>query len=146
MQIKFASLPFVLAQVQFEFACPLFDFAIMQLPIARSSFDLAPTQFVMARLLFDLAVMQFSQHVTGDVRRLEQVISNLVENAIKFTNKMGRVDVSFCVKSESDWQIVVKDTGIGIPPECLPDIFEPFRRASDYATRKHQGVGLGCLL
>lgn len=84
------------------------------------------------------------EQVTGDVRRLEQVLSNLVENAIKFTDQGGRVEVSFCcAEGGTDWQIVVKDTGIGIPPERLPDIFEPFRRASDYAKRKHQGVGLG---
>ena len=39
--------------------------------------------------------------------------------------------------------MVVSDTGIGIPEERLPDIFEPFRRGSDYATRSHQGAGLG---
>ena len=43
----------------------------------------------------------------------------------------------------NSWRIVVSDTGIGTPPERLPDIFEPFRRASDYATRTHQGAGLG---
>jgi len=44
---------------------------------------------------------------------------------------------------ETEWQMVVQDTGMGIPPERLPDIFEPFRRGSDYATRSHQGAGLG---
>ena len=39
--------------------------------------------------------------------------------------------------------MIVQDTGIGIPTERLPDIFEPFRRGSDYATRNHQGAGLG---
>jgi len=81
--------------------------------------------------------------VNGDIHRLEQVILNLVENAIKFTDKRGRVDVSFRAASEAAWQVVVMDTGIGIPQERLPDIFEPFRRASNYATRKHPGVGLG---
>jgi signal transduction histidine kinase len=42
-----------------------------------------------------------------------------------------------------EWQMIVQDTGIGIPTERLPDIFEPFRRGSDYATRNHQGAGLG---
>lgn len=81
--------------------------------------------------------------VLGDVQRLEQVVSNLVENAIKFTEQGGRVTVSFGAAKETSWQIVVKDTGIGIPSERLSDIFEPFRRASDYARRKHQGIGLG---
>ncbi len=83
------------------------------------------------------------ERVSGDVQRLEQVISNLLSNALKFTEKGGRVDVSLCAGAGLGWQIVVKDSGIGIPPERLSDIFEPFRRASDYARRKHQGVGLG---
>jgi signal transduction histidine kinase len=83
------------------------------------------------------------KQVTGDVQRLEQVLSNLVSNAIKFTETGGQVGVSFCAVTQTNWKIVVQDTGIGIPPERLSDIFEPFRRASDYAKRKHQGVGLG---
>jgi signal transduction histidine kinase len=46
-------------------------------------------------------------------------------------------------KRDSGWSIVVRDTGIGIPEERLPYVFEPFRRGSDYATRQHQGAGLG---
>ncbi len=83
------------------------------------------------------------QRMFGDVDRLQQILVNLVGNAIKFTDKGGRVDVSLFASSDSRWQIVVRDTGIGIPPERLPDIFEPFRRSSDYATRQHQGAGLG---
>jgi signal transduction histidine kinase len=79
----------------------------------------------------------------GDSHRLQQVIVNLVGNAIKFTENGGEVDVSFLPGEDQSWQIVVTDTGIGIPPERLPDIFEPFRRSSDYDTRKHQGTGLG---
>ncbi len=79
--------------------------------------------------------------VIGDGGRLQQVLVNLIGNAIKFTEQ-GEVCVSF-EKGEGEWSIVVRDTGIGIPGERLPDIFEPFRRGSDYATRRHQGAGLG---
>lgn len=82
------------------------------------------------------------QKVVGDPHRLQQVVTNLVGNAIKFT-EAGGVKVSFRCGKNSTWQIVVSDTGIGILPERLPDIFKPFRRASDYDTRKHQGAGLG---
>ncbi|MEP0805328.1 MAG: PAS domain-containing sensor histidine kinase [Chloroflexota bacterium] len=82
------------------------------------------------------------QKFVGDPHRLQQVVTNLVGNAIKFT-EAGGVKVSFRCGKNSTWQIVVSDTGIGILPERLPDIFEPFRRASDYDTRKHQGAGLG---
>lgn len=83
--------------------------------------------------------------IMGDNARLQQILVNLVGNAIKFTDQ-GEVCVSF-QKQESgqanSWHIVVRDTGTGIPEERLPDIFEPFRRGSDYATRCHQGAGLG---
>jgi signal transduction histidine kinase len=81
------------------------------------------------------------QTIVGDSGRLQQILVNLIRNAIKFTEQ-GQVCVSF-QKKDAEWQIVVRDTGIGIPSERLPDIFEPFRRGSDYATRRHQGAGLG---
>ena len=81
------------------------------------------------------------QAIMSDNGRLQQILVNLVGNAIKFTEQ-GEVCVSF-QKQGSEWAIVVRDTGIGIPQERLPDIFEPFRRGSDYATRRHQGAGLG---
>jgi signal transduction histidine kinase len=83
--------------------------------------------------------------IMGDNGRLQQILVNLIGNAIKFTDQ-GEVCVSFQrLESEqaNSWQMVVRDTGIGIPEERLPDIFEPFRRGSDYATRCHQGAGLG---
>ena len=81
------------------------------------------------------------QTIFGDNGRLQQILVNLIGNAIKFTEQ-GEVWVSF-EKRDLGWAIVVRDTGIGIPQERLPDIFEPFRRGSDYATRRHQGAGLG---
>lgn len=79
--------------------------------------------------------------ITGDSGRLRQILLNLIGNAIKITEQ-GKVCVLF-QKMESEWSIVVRNTGIGIPTEQLPDIFEPFRRGSDYATRRHQGADLG---
>ncbi|NJC97643.1 MAG: PAS domain-containing protein [Anaerolineae bacterium] len=77
----------------------------------------------------------------GDNGRIQQILVNLMGNAVKFTD-YGEVCVSFR-SLETEWQMVVRDTGMGIPAERLPDIFEPFRRGSDYATRRHQGAGLG---
>jgi signal transduction histidine kinase len=81
------------------------------------------------------------EFILSDSSRLQQVLVNLVGNAIKFTD-YGEVQV-WCKLLGDEWQITVRDTGIGIPDERLPDIFEPFRRGSDYATRNHQGAGLG---
>lgn len=93
-------------------------------------------------LKFDVAD-SMPEIMIGDSHRYQQILINLVANAIKFTNQGGQVKVSIFSSDDETWRMVVRDTGIGIPPERLPDIFEPFRRASDYATRQHQGAGLG---
>ena len=81
--------------------------------------------------------------VKGDPSRLEQVVRNLVENAIKFTPPGG--DVHVYTQSEGLFaEIVVADNGLGIAPDVLPIIFEPFRRddASERPSERGLGVGL----
>ncbi|MGE5318514.1 MAG: response regulator [Chloroflexota bacterium] len=84
--------------------------------------------------------------LVGDVTRIKQVISNLVSNAIKFTDK-GEIFTSVEVLSESvefiELKVAIKDSGIGIPPEKLPTIFEAFTQADTSTTRKYGGTGLG---
>ena len=80
--------------------------------------------------------------ITGDPERLHQVLVNLLGNAIKFTQQ-GRIKVSVSLPRQETLSIEVTDTGPGIPEEQLPDIFEAFRRGSNYAQREHQGAGLG---
>ena len=80
--------------------------------------------------------------VSGDAGRLQQVVGNLVENAIKFTSEGGRVDV-FVERSNNHMEVRVVDTGQGISPEFLPYVFERFRQAGDATTQRHTGLGLG---
>ena len=80
--------------------------------------------------------------VRGDFGRLEQVVSNLLTNAIKFTSAGGRVDV-FVERTDDSKEIRVVDTGQGISPEFLPYVFERFRQADGTTTRRHSGLGLG---
>lgn len=80
--------------------------------------------------------------VSGDANRLQQVIWNLVANAVKFTPREGRVDVALAQKG-SDASISVADTGQGIDPLFLPHVFERFRQADSSTTRAHTGLGLG---
>jgi len=82
------------------------------------------------------------EEITGDPERLHQVLVNLVGNAIKFTSQ-GGIQVKVSLPYKDVLSIEVSDTGPGIPEEQLPDIFEAFRRASNYAEREHQGAGLG---
>jgi PAS domain S-box-containing protein len=80
--------------------------------------------------------------VSGDPSRLQQVVWNLLTNAVKFTPKHGRVQVRL-ERVNSHIEIVVSDTGIGIPPDFLPYVFERFRQAESGTTRKTGGLGLG---
>ncbi|HEY9881335.1 MAG TPA: response regulator, partial [Leptolyngbyaceae cyanobacterium] len=80
--------------------------------------------------------------VAGDSDRLQQVIWNLVSNAIKFTPKGGCVQVRL-ERVNSHVEITVKDTGKGIDPEFVPYVFERFRQADSSSTRVYSGLGLG---
>ena len=78
----------------------------------------------------------------GDGQRIEQIITNLVNNALKFTDE-GYVHISASVLNDDQWVISVEDTGIGIPDKAQRYIFEAFRQVDGSATRNHEGFGLG---
>jgi PAS domain S-box-containing protein len=80
--------------------------------------------------------------VTGDPARLQQVVWNLLANAVKFTPKGGTVQV-LLERVNSHVEISVIDSGIGIKPEFLPHVFDRFRQADGSTTRLHAGLGLG---
>jgi signal transduction histidine kinase len=81
----------------------------------------------------------------GDPERLRQVVWNLVSNAVKFTLRGGRVDVR-AQRVDGEVQLVVEDTGIGIPADVLPYVFDRFRQADSSSTRVHSGLGVGLAL
>src|SRR5262249_25704887 len=80
--------------------------------------------------------------ISGDPERLQQVLWNLRSNAFKFTNRAGRVQVRL-ERVDSHVEVAVSDTGIGIPPEFLPHVFERFRQADAGIARERGGLGLG---
>ncbi len=81
-------------------------------------------------------------YLNGDVKRLQQILYNLINNAIKFT-KTGTVQVHLYRSGPARWVIEVTDTGIGIPPDIQPYVFEPFRQGDGSITREYEGTGLG---
>ncbi len=89
------------------------------------------------------------QVVKGDPTRLCQVIMNLVNNAIKFTEK-GGITVKTSLEKETDQQIIlafsVTDTGIGIPEDRLQVLFKPFSQIDPSTTRRYGGTGLGLVI
>ncbi|MEA2695666.1 MAG: hypothetical protein QOJ16_5053 [Acidobacteriota bacterium] len=80
--------------------------------------------------------------VSGDPDRLQQVIWNLLANAIKFTPREGRVEV-YLRQAAENVELQVVDSGSGIPSEFLPFVFDRFRQAESTTTRSHGGLGLG---
>jgi CheY-like chemotaxis protein/two-component sensor histidine kinase len=79
---------------------------------------------------------------SGDPGRLQQVVWNLLTNAVKFTPEGGDVEVSLR-NTGSHAELCVRDTGIGIKPGFLPHVFERFRQGDASTTREHGGLGLG---
>jgi PAS domain S-box-containing protein len=80
--------------------------------------------------------------VSADPDRIQQIILNLVANAIKFTPKGGCVKVQL-ERVHSHIEIIISDTGQGIAPEFLLHVFERFRQSDSSSTRRHSGIGLG---
>jgi PAS domain S-box-containing protein len=81
----------------------------------------------------------------GDARRVEQMLRNLLDNAIKFTAR-GHVTVGARAQPDARLRVTVADTGIGIAEADLPQLFKPFRPLDTRAVRQHEGAGLGLAL
>jgi signal transduction histidine kinase len=80
--------------------------------------------------------------ISGDADRLQQIVWNLLTNAVKFTPKGGNIQVNV-QRVDSHAEIVVSDSGVGISKEFLPYVFDRFRQADASTTRIHGGLGLG---
>ena len=80
--------------------------------------------------------------ISGDADRLQQIVWNLLTNAVKFTPKGGKIQVKV-QRIDSQAEIVVSDSGVGISKEFLPYVFDRFRQADASTTRIHGGLGLG---
>jgi len=100
--------------------------------------SLALNRGIALELSFDVSAPEV---VMTDVRKVHQIIVNLIGNAIKFTPTGGvYVEVS---GAGSAWRIAVRDTGIGIPQEALKNIFDKFRQVDETDRREYEGTGLG---
>ncbi|WP_426054178.1 ATP-binding protein [Janthinobacterium sp. PSPC2-1] len=82
------------------------------------------------------------QHVRGDPVRLRQILTNLLNNATKFTER-GEIGVDVSCPAAGQLRLEVRDTGIGMAPEAAAAVFQPFRQADSTTSRKYGGTGLG---
>lgn len=80
--------------------------------------------------------------ILGDSDRLQQILINLVNNSAKFTTQ-GEIQINLFRENQTHWGMEVRDTGVGIPEEEIPHIFDTFRQVDSTTTRQHGGIGLG---
>jgi PAS domain S-box-containing protein len=111
--------------------------------VLQSAIDLYRPRIVEKSLALNLEIAPALRNpVLGDPTRLRQILLNLLDNAIKFTER-GHVDVRASTPDEQHFRIQVQDTGVGIPPEAKSQIFRAFSQADTSTTRIFGGTGLG---
>jgi CheY-like chemotaxis protein len=93
-------------------------------------------------IALDVDFDPFAGVVSADTTRLQQVFWNLLTNAVKFTPRGGRI-VASLRRADAQVEVAVSDSGVGIPPEFMPFVFEPFRQADARFDRAQGGLGLG---
>ena len=96
-----------------------------------------------AALHIDLALEANRYHVQADSARLEQVIWNLIKNAVKFTPHGGFISIRTSTPPEGGLQVQVSDTGVGIESDVIPRIFDAFEQGESSVTQQFGGLGLG---
>ena len=118
--------------------------------------ELLESLFIMVQSTFEAKKQQLHIRVIrvkhecliGDVQRIQQALLNMLTNAIKYTPDGGQIEVTIEEKPSvyngySQFEIAVSDNGIGMKPEFISKVFEPFERSDDTAVRNIQGTGLG---
>jgi len=111
-------------------------------PVVKAAADSQVPASDAKQIRLQLVLDERAGLISGDSERLQQVMWNLISNAIKFTAKGGRVQVVL-QRAESHVEVTVTDSGVGIDADFLPHVFEPFQQATGGSTRRHGGLGLG---
>lgn len=111
-------------------------------PLVRTAIDSIRPAADAKQLRLHVVLDPRAGPVRGDPVRLQQVVWNLLMNAVKFTPKGGRIQV-LLERVNSHLELSIIDNGEGIAPEFLPHIFDRFRQADSSTTRRHGGLGLG---
>ncbi len=135
---------------QLELNCAPTDMRLL----CRSSLDFIKQQALKKQIQLDLKLPANLPELWIDERRMRQVLVNLLNNAVKFTGNRGRItlEVDWPVLQQSDeaagsWlRLAVVDTGIGIAPEDIDKLFQPFVQIDSALNRQYEGTGLGLAL
>jgi signal transduction histidine kinase/CheY-like chemotaxis protein len=110
--------------------------------VVREALEVVRPSIEANRLTARLAIDTDDVWIAGDADRLQQILLNLLSNSVKFTGEGGEITVSI-TKDRSNALVSVTDTGRGIDPQFLPDVFDRFRQADSEYNRRTGGLGLG---
>jgi signal transduction histidine kinase len=110
--------------------------------IVESAIDTVSDKAAAGGVQLDVELPDAPLIVQGSPIRLQQIVWNFLSNAVKFTGKGGRVSIQLD-RRDQDAYIIVSDTGVGIDPNFLPQVFKPFSQADDSLTKQQGGLGLG---
>jgi PAS domain S-box-containing protein len=128
-QLKIMETPFNLDQIMYE-----------QYLLFKTLLDKKENKYV--KLILTLPEPKINHKISTDQARLSQVLTNLLSNALKFTEH-GSIEFGYHLEDPSTLKFFVKDTGIGLPPEKSKIIFDRFRQADESSARRYGGTGLG---
>ncbi|HUD51605.1 ATP-binding protein [Parvibaculum sp.] len=96
-----------------------------------------------ARVRLDIRVAKELPRMVADEQQIRRILVNLLSNAIKFTPAGGRITLSVAERADGGLELAVADTGIGIPPDKIEKVLEPFEQVENSFTRTRAGTGLG---
>ncbi len=112
-------------------------------PVTESALESARAEARGRGLVIEERIPPGVPPVLGDGRALKQILMNLLSNAVKFTPPGGRITLEAAPGGSETLVLTVRDTGVGIAPEHLARVTEPFTRVENQFTRSHEGTGLG---
>ena len=113
--------------------------------VAQAAIDVVAPGAAAKQITIESAFAENVPAVSGDAERLQQVIWNLLSNALKFTEPGGRIRLAI-VDDGANVTLSVSDNGQGVSPDFIPYVFDRFRQADASASRRHGGLGLGLSL
>jgi CheY-like chemotaxis protein/anti-sigma regulatory factor (Ser/Thr protein kinase) len=111
--------------------------------IVKNAFEIAHSAIAAKQLKVSTQLEAKEYRILADCIRLQQVFWNLINNAVKFTAQGGQITVRTFNDTSGRFHFEITDTGIGIEPQRLPSLFQPFEQADPSVTRQFGGLGLG---
>jgi signal transduction histidine kinase len=112
-------------------------------PVVRASILIVSQRAAKHAIKLCVSISDSIPPIKADQVRLKQILINLLSNAVKFTPCNGEIHVSVDQSTKGDVVFIVRDTGIGIAPEDIPSIQQPFVQLDDVVTKRYEGTGLG---